>query len=136
MNTKFFVPFDTAKLLKDKGYDIEISFYYTTDEVLKSHAGFDREAWDGDPCLLDFSNSDLQKWYSEENYIAAPTYHEVLDWLEDKGIIIESTKRWTENYCYVWSSGIIRHDNLIKTCIGETREEAFNKAIIYALKLI
>ena len=136
MESKYFVPFETAKLLKEKGYDTEISFYYITDGVLKSHAGFDREVWDGDPCLLDYSNSDLQKWYREENYIAAPTYHEVLDWLENKDIIIESTKRWVRGNYYSWFSDVHQYNGPIETFIDETREEAINQAIIYAIEIL
>lgn len=140
MNKKFFVPFKTAKLLKEKGYDTKVSFYYTTDGVLKSHAAFDREAWDGDPCLLDYSNSDLQKWYREENYIAAPTYHEVVDWLEEKGIYVsaflcigETDKE--DTYKIWWKSFIdIPPYEEQSSAVCSTREEALNESILKALK--
>lgn len=140
MDKKFFVPFKTAQQLKKKGYDTSISFYYTTDGVLKSHAAFDREAWDGDPCLLDYSNSDLQKWYREENYISAPTYHEVLDWLGGKGIHISTF--WSigetekEDAPKIWWKGFIDippHEEQ-SSAVYSTREEALNAGILAALK--
>ena len=65
MNKKFFVPFETAKALKANGYDEECEYFY--DEK-------------GMQCYYrtTISNSDLfTKQY------AAPTYYEVIDWLEN-----------------------------------------------------
>lgn len=133
MDEKFFVPYQTAKLLKEKGYDIKVSFYYTTDGVIKSHAAFDREALDGDPCLLNYSNSDLQKWYRKENYISAPTYHEVLDWLEKKGYPIEiACLRNFDGYDIMWVCGC----DIYVSGIYPTREEAFNDVIIDLLNIL
>lgn len=133
MDEKFFVPFDTAKLLKENGYDTKVSFYYTTDGVLKSHAAFNMEALDGEPCLSDYSNSDLQKWYREENYIAAPTYHEVLDWLEKKGYPIESAcLRDFDGHDIMWVCGCDIH----VSGIYPTREEAFNDVILDLLNIL
>lgn len=133
MDKNFFVPFDTAKLLKEKGYDTKVSFYYTTDGVLKSHAAFDREALDGDPCLLDYSNSELRKWYREGKYIAAPTYHEALDWLEKKGYPIESAcLRDFDGHDIMWVCGC----GISVSGIYQTREEALNDVILDVLKTL
>ena len=138
MDKKFFVPYQTAKLLKEKGYDTKVSFYYTTDGVLKSHAAFDREAWDGDPCLLDYSNSDLKKWYREENYISAPTYHEMLDWLEGKGIYITCYAPLSKPVGMYAISVFDSNTNDWGMCgiIYPTREEAINAGILKAFKML
>lgn len=134
MDKKFFVPYQTARQLKEKGYPQELAtMYYDTFSGGEINLITDRECVD---CVVEGNDRHPLFKRLSELYIAAPTHHEVVDWLEGKDIIIESAKRWTENYCYVWSSDIIRRDNLIKTCIGETREEAFDEAIIYALTII
>lgn len=125
MNTKFFVPYGTAKLLKEKGYpQLEPEHHYNIN---------------GEMVIF----SDDYEGYTEDiimrivqDFYAAPTYHEVLDWLENKDIIIESTKRWVRGNYYAWFSDVHRYDGTIETFVEETREEAINQAIIYALELI
>lgn len=131
MEIKFFVPFETAKALKEKGYpqawatryydtfDGETSFL-SDKEVASCVVNGDTES----PCFEKLSKS----------YEAAPTYHEVIDWLESKGIrvfahyylaqkewvyVIEDFKRLKDNAGYY-----------------KTREEALNAGILEALKLI
>ena len=133
MNANFFVPFEMAQKLKEKGYDEKVSFYYTTDGVLKSHVPFDMEAWVGDKCFLDYSNSDLQKWHREENFTAVPTYHEVLDWLEGRKVRIYA------EYCNGWWYGFIDNSAAMEveaTVRYQTREEAIDAAILKALEIL
>lgn len=72
--------------------------------------------------------------YSGDMYppkIAAHTYHEVIYWLEDKGYLIETMwARYESNV--VWFCRVAQKD----TNIYPTREEALNKAIVYALELM
>ena len=92
MDSKYFVPFETAKQLKEKGYP--------------------------------------QGWELED-YCAAPTYHEVVDWLEGKGIVIGTGKARGKWYCSIDSDT----DDLT-TELYPTREAALNVAILKALEMI
>lgn len=118
MKDKFYVPFQIAEMLKDKGYPQDFAHndaLYTLPE-----GGF---YW-----ALDV---DLARRRSEGEPILAPTYCDVLDWFEEKGIMIGTeydfnTERWGVevksrfDYHYVanfWN-----------------RDDALNEAITYALK--
>ena len=68
MNSKFFVPFETAGLLKVAEYGVDCYSYYTPDGKLY-HEAFT-----------------LNNDWIRGGYCVAPTYHEVVDWLEGKGI--------------------------------------------------
>ena len=92
MDSKFFVPFETAKQLKEKGYPQGLAL---------------------------------------EDYCAAPTYHEVVDWLEGKGIVIGTGKARGKWYCSIDSDT----DDLT-TELYPTREAALNVAILKALEMI
>lgn len=121
MDEKFFVPFETALLLKKKGYNGICDYYYTPDKQL--HLGVTRVSND----TLDYENNGT---------VSAPAYHEVLDWLENKDIIIESAKRWVRGNSYAWFSDVHQYNGSIETFIDETREGAINEAIVYALGLM
>lgn len=90
MKYKFFVPFETAVKLKEKGYaqfDSNRSimygddYYYDKDGVIAA-CSFGLRNLYGD----DFKNA-------ENDYILAPKYYEVLDWLrdQDKTLAIDIT---------------------------------------------
>lgn len=84
MDAKFFVPFDTAKLLKQKGYNEQCTFYYG-DGIIRTERQLytNKELSDNTP-----------NWLFNE-CISAPTYHEVVDWFEEKGYLIETMwARW------------------------------------------
>ncbi len=68
---KFFVPFETAKRLKEAGYPQEVDF--TGCVYTLPHGRFYSQ--------LDI---DIARRCSNGEPIAAPTYHEVLSWLESK----------------------------------------------------
>lgn len=119
MDKKFFVPFETAKALKEKGYpQVGSDMYYNPNGEL-------------------FTRTELDAGYKEEYpimikyYVAAPAYCEVLDWLVGKKIYIDIDNtakcKW---YCYMWEGG---------SAIGATgqyftREQAYNAAIVRALE--
>ena len=118
MNKKFFVPFETAKVLKEKGYNCMCDYYYAPDKQL--YFGVTRVSND----TLDFENNGT---------IAAPTYHEVLDWLEKKGYPIESAcLRDFADHDIMWVCGC----DLTVSKIYPTREEAFNDVILDVLKTL
>lgn len=122
MDKKFFVPFETAKLLKEKGYPQgDSDMYYNPNGEL-------------------FTRTELDAGYKEEYpimikyYVAAPTYHEVEDWLEGKGIEITSRKVYhfrTEQW--EWR-GNAKNEEYSFFELGVTREAAINAAILHALE--
>lgn len=125
MNIKFFVPFETAKLLKKRGYpQSEEDWYYMGKRQI----------------LMDNATTNLlqQKMgFDGVEMTAAPTYHEVLDWFEEKGITIEVKKHYvTGDDDYGWKSYIQRseYDREFVKFVITTREEALNAAIIKALE--
>lgn len=121
MNTKYFVPFESAKQLKEKGLSQYRDMFYNE---------FGR--------LCDWSNiGNIDKMLG--HFYAAPTYHEVVDWLEEKGmcIICYAPTIRQPNRRYKASVFI---DNTIDWRICNTtyptREEALNAAILKALEMI
>ncbi len=124
MKDKFFVPYETAKALKEKGYNEEHKDWYDSEGNL----------WSND--YNDITNSELA-----EIHYSAPTYHEVLDWLESKGVLIDCTcgydydtkKEWYR--CFVITRQRRFEDAFISN-FASTREEALNAAILKALELI
>ena len=100
MDSKYFVPFETAKQLKEKGYP--------------------------------------QGWELED-HCAAPTYHEVVDWLEEKGIYLHCYSPTRVQDIGQYTAGVFNSNtNDWGTCksVYSTREEALNAAILKALEMI
>lgn len=118
------MPFDTAQLLKEKGYNSLCVCYY----------GPDKELYLG----VLVSNMD----YEDCGNCSAPTYHEVVDWLERKGIRIEvrvayhfREKQWSWcGYVYVVEDEDYETSQLADW--SSTREEALNAAILKALEML
>lgn len=115
MKSKFLVPFDTAQLLKEKGYNSLCVCYYRPDKEL--YLG------------ILVSNMD----YEDCGNCSAPTYHEVVDWLEGRKVRIYA------EYCNGWWYGFIDNSETMEieaTVRYQTREEALNEAIKAALHMI
>lgn len=125
MNEKFYVPFETAKLLKEKGYpQSDSDMYYTHNGELKSQADIYADLTDNDPMMYSY--------FLTTYHIAAPAYHEVVDWLEGKGVRIyaEYNENWIGFIDYGDTEGAE------EATICQTREEVLNAAIIEALETI
>ena len=111
MNEKFFVPYNTAQKLKANGYNEECDRFYDNSGTLTTEP--------------------------KGSKIAAPTYHEVIDWLELSNIRISIFvehlfgTRFFENKCKLNVLG-----TEFCTMGYNTREEALNAAILKALELI
>ena len=124
MDAKFFVTFETAKALKEKGYNSLCDCYYEPDKEL--YLG------------ILVSNRD----YEDCGNCSAPTYHEVVDWLEGKGIRIEvrmayhfRKKQWLwRGYVYVVEDEDYEIPQLSDWC--STREQAINAGILAALEML
>lgn len=121
MNAKFFVPFETAKQLQVKGFNEKVNGYYTNRGELAY-------------CQCPIDNEEQVNRYGD---ISAPTYHEVLDWLESKFMYITTEISYSWQYQrMVYCCTIItpqKHD-----CTDDyyNREEALNAAILKVLEMI
>ncbi len=126
MNKKFYVPFETAQALKEKGYpQSDAEFYYSMFESIASGDIHER--------------AKLEALYKErfsimiKYLVASPTYHEVLDWLQEKGHPIESAcVREYSDSDLNWICGI----GHTSTKVYSTREEALNAGILKALEML
>lgn len=121
MDKKFFVPFKTAQQLREKGYPQDKSDYGYFDNG------------DSHPLIM----------FPADNFdCAAPTYHEVLDWLGEKRIYV--TTFWSlgetdkEDTYKIWWKGFVDipiHEEQA-TSVYHTREEVLNAAILKALEIV
>lgn len=127
MNTKFYVPFETAKMLRKAGYPQSGSdMYYNPNSEMKTQVELIAGYKEDYPTMIKY-------------YIAAPAHCEVLDWLVSKDIyinvdrtdntLLESGLVW---HCYIWERDT--DDWCTATIEYPTREEAINSAIIGALE--
>ena len=120
MNSKFYVSYEAARLLKEKGYNEECDTTIDDDGEL-----FDEKY------LL---NQDLPVWRC-----SCPTKAEVIDWLESKELVIEATSlingnKWRFS---LYKRGSFYIDSLIDDRLDfPTRLEAEEAAIIKALELL
>lgn len=130
MNTKFFVPYKTAKALKEKGYPQTWANYYY--QILDNEAILLVYSEIANCVLVGGKESPNFKKLSK-TYTAAPTYHEVLDWFESKGIRI-----FAHYYLDVrnWMF-IIENFKRLQGNVGwfDTREQALNAGILKALEM-
>lgn len=129
MNSKYFVPFETAKALKEKGYPQKWSDWYYYENIDKTFTLVsNQEVPQG---LLNGRQSE----FNFEYITAAPTYHEVVDWLEGKKKFIFAEYRGYATYDWV---AFIRDENekVVYLSAFPTREEALNAAILKALEMI
>lgn len=130
MNAKFFVPYQTAKLLKEKGYpQAEEDWYWYW------YYGGKRQM------LIDNATTDLLRQtmgFNGVEIIAAPTYHEVLDWLYEKKICITCHPAYSYEGQYngfQYEMQTYDEDDYPDD-IYRTREETLNSAIISALEML
>jgi hypothetical protein len=141
MNSKFYVSLEAARLLKEKGYNELVKFYYSPigyiNEVIEQY----EDRW------LDLDNIRSNNLYGLVNneylhgfgdYYAAPTKAEAIDWLESKWIMIEVfSARIGENRKWCYSIINTKTDITIETPYKfSTRLGAEEAAIIRALELL
>lgn len=128
MDKKFFVPFKTAQQLREKGYpnNSEMLYDNETGELISSAAYANPKYWIDDKYMY---------------LIAAPTYHEVLDWLEEKGIYITCYAPLSKpvgRYAISVFNSNTNNINDWGLCRDAypTREEAINDGILKALEML
>lgn len=118
MNEKYFVPFETAQRLKGAGYPQEVDY---TGCVYTLPRGWFYPQLD----------IDLARRRSEGEPIAAPTYHEVLSWLEGKGVVVCADK--VNGF---WCAMLVHtndYDAWEASDIQDSREQALDYGINWAL---
>ncbi len=122
MNAKFFMPFETAKLLRKAGYPQSGSdMYYNPNGKLMTQA----EVIAGYKDVFPISITDCY---------AAPAYCEVLDWMIENRIAVITTNANDTMRGLRWYCDILFIDgDTIRTEECVTREESINSAIIGAL---
>lgn len=130
MDSKFYVPLDAARLLKEKGYKRSVNRYYSENGFLHDLA-YD-ENYD-----YQMSNNDL-----DLDHYAAPTKAEAIDWLESKGIVVVLCRVTPIYMGYAgekdWSFDLeLKESGKYDGCLRFlTRLEAEEAAIIKALELL
>ena len=121
MITEDYVSFETAKLLKEKGFDEECDCLYDNDAPGTPGLEIDRDI----RCI----NS-----YLDDSQYAAPTLQMAMKWLRKKHILIVLD---VENFCAAsWIYHIWCDDNIEESHSDsfKTYEEACEAAIKYCLE--
>lgn len=123
MDKKFYVSYEAARLLKEKGYNEKVDYMYD----------------DGELALIKtLTNEQIDRYYRTMydgiEFYGAPTKSEAIDWLESKGIVVEVLR----DYRGIWYFYIYNGKNLpyLSSSIYRTRLEAEEAAIIKALNLV
>ena len=116
MDAKFYVPYETARELRLKGYPQSTDTWYV-------------EPARGVRIFKNQTNKEFE-------YIARPTYHEVLDWLEEHGWYVSVGLRLRGGVAYVSEAAKILWRPTLSCGAYRTREGALNAAILETLKRI
>lgn len=140
MDKKFFVTYQTARQLREKGYPQKsATMYYDTFSGGEISLITDRECVS---CVVEGNDRHPLFKRLSELYIAAPTYHEVVDWLEENRIYIttlwnigETDKEDTYEIWWKCFVDITLHEEQV-TSVYHTREEAINAGILKALEML
>lgn len=121
MDSKFYVSYEAARLLKEKGYNEAVGLYYNTLGALINVSDmFFRKVAD---------NIQMAKY----DYLSAPSKAEAIDWLESKGMCIIVFRRTIDNKVE-WRYVVLGQTEFISGF--KTRLEAEEAAIIKALELL
>ena len=125
MITEDYISFETAKLLKEKGFNERLLTFYITDEAKK----------EGCFQLMAFTDDKIDNNHSDHCYLA-PTLQMAMKWLREEynidilitiGGFIEKGKVY---FCSAYKN-LINYGDL-KECL--TYKEACEEAILYCLK--
>lgn len=134
--TEDYVSFETAKLLKEKGFNEKcISVYHDGELQLVSSLGIFCGEGYGEQ-ILTYTNSECE-W--SPIMISAPTIQMAMKWLrEKKGIaVIPVLSSVLDNERFLWDVKIVvakTNDSYSQGWVYETQESACDVAISYCLK--
>lgn len=116
MDTKFYVFFETAKMLKEKGFN----------EMTDCSIDEDGKFWNEQR-----KNETMPEWKC-----SAPTKAEAIDWLESKGIVLETLYAYMEGIYFYTVYYNNEEIDVPSSRRYKTRLEAEDAAIIKALELL
>lgn len=133
MNSKFYVSYDAARLLKEKGYDRECVAYYQNGEF--HPYAFSRYK-------LSINDKNAAPPYM--NQYSAPSKSEAIDWLDSKGIVVIVDEYYIiheedDYYTSCWGYYIRKNDECVcrdNSSDYKTRLQAEEAAILKALELL
>lgn len=124
-----YVSFETAKLLKEKGFDWPTVYHYINSDELQHEIEF-----------TSFKNSDMLNAY------AAPTHQMACAWLREKGIFIGIRPRLSFTDYYYITAYIYRMEDLDSlyhkekvtrySCIAQCDDSSYEEAVEAALKYV
>lgn len=130
MDNKFYISYEAARLLKEKGYDEKVEYMYD-DNILTS--------------IDVLTNSQIDRYYRNMygiEFYGAPTKSQAIDWLDRKGLVIvlspaTITQKDGTNIIF-WRFYVVRGTEGWYNNYGDykTRLEAEEAAIIKALELL
>ena len=126
MITEDYINFETAKLLKEKGFDESVTHYYFTQIT---HVGFKDY-----PTGVLYTDSDPQHQNNYKNKVAAPTQALVMKWLREVYKISIEVFYFTSNSnSGAWAFEIIKLPSGA-TVYGEYDKENYEQACETAIK--
>ena len=130
MDKKFYVTFETAKLLKEKGFN------KTVDKLIHLNQ-YNIPVIESPEKYYDESEVYNDYLYLKQNHYACPTKSEVIDWLEQNEIVIEINSIRNNKWRFsIYKNGRFQIDSWIHDRLDfSTRLEAEEAAIIKALEL-
>ena len=122
MERKFYVSLEVARLLKEKGYNNYSTVYDCSVE--------------GD--ILLNQEPTYGEWVGDKDVYPCPTKAEAIDWLESKGIVVETFYNRNAKWVFYINKGRLElYDSWCDDdLVFPTRLEAEEAAIIKALELL
>ena len=138
MDNKFYVSYEAARLLKEKGYRDKTMYGYSSEDQSMNTLDV-REDYDWNDPDDEFHSTETGEYVE---MFAAPTKAEAIDWLESKGIVIsvEYINGLWDCQIYSFVDGTILHGKALPMVYDmvnfTTRLEAEDAAIIKALELL
>lgn len=131
MITEDYVSFETAKLLKEKGFDEATNRYY--------NAQYDQIRTVSDTFMWHWNDEDFMERVLMKGAIAVPTIQMAMKWLrEEKGIaVIPVISSVLDNEKFLWDVKIVvaeTNDTYSQGWVYEKQEDACEKAVKYCLE--
>lgn len=141
MNAKFHVPFDTAQKLIEKGYSGENDYFWDANHLKPRRVASQKRSG-----IQIFSMNNNAAYMLENKPFdskcfvecTAPTYHEVIGWLEEKGIYVTCSGPLVKQCTSQYTASVL-NNNTNEWCmcgVYPTREEALHKGILKALEIL
>ena len=115
-----YVSFETAKLLKEKGFDEPCHYYYRNNTL-----------------MFDASINGRNSYQHNENIASAPTHQMAMKWLrKEHNLCIEIFVTWRDKIPhYQWRiNNLITQDTIVDTPCLEKPEQAVEAALKYAFE--